>query len=222
MSLKEMLGEELYLQVSDKLGDKKILIDDGTFIPKSRFDEVNNQKKEYKEQVDTLKKSFDDAHKDLEKFKKAAEGNETLQKQLSEYQEKVDNANKTFEETLKAKELEWQQREVNNRKAYAVREKLLMEHADTKYIDILMKEVDLESITEKDGSIIGLDDVVGGLKTNFDKLFGKPQIKGIDPVKGIDPNKAKSESLAQLAEKAKSGSKEDRMAYMKAKMENNE
>ena len=219
MSLKDILGDELYSQVTEKLGDKKVIIDDGTFIPKARFDEVNNQKKEYKEQVDTLNKSIQDASKDLEKFKKAAEGNETLQKQLSEYEEKVSNANKTFDETLKAKELEWEKRESNNKKSYAVREKLLREHADGNYIDILMNQVDLESITEKDGSYIGIDDVIGGLKTNYDKLFGKPQIKGVDPSKGIDPSKSGNNSLTELAEKAKSGNASDRLAYAKAKMQ---
>ena len=219
MNLKEILGEELFSQVSEKLGDKKLLIDDGTMIPKSRFDEVNNQKKEYKEQVDTLNKAREEANKDLEKFKKAAEGNEVLQKQLSEYEEKINNANKTFDETLKAKEQEWQQKEINNKKAFAVREKLLLEHADSKYIDILMNQIDLNNITEKDGAIIGIDDVVSGLKTNYEKLFGKPQIKGTEITAGVDP--VKTESLSKLAEKAKSGSMQDRIAYAKAKMETN-
>lgn len=178
MDLKQILGEELYLQVSKKLGDKKIMIDDGNFIPKSRFDEVNNQKKELKEQVDTLNNTLKTNAKDFEKFKAAAEGNADLQKQLQEYQDKVNNAQKEFTNTLTAKEQEWQKREVNNRKSYSIREKLLMEHADPKYIDLLMKEVNLDSITEADGKFIGVDDVVNGVKTNFEKLFGKPQITG--------------------------------------------
>ena len=37
--LKEILGEELYNQVSQKLGDKKIdIINNGQWIPKSKFD----------------------------------------------------------------------------------------------------------------------------------------------------------------------------------------
>ncbi len=178
MDLKELLGEELYSQVKGKIGDKKLMIDDGNFIPKSRFDEINNQKKELKEQVDTLNNTLKTNSKDIEKFKKAAEGNEELQKQLTEYQEKVNLAQNDFSNQLKTKEQEWMQREINNRKSFTLREKLLMEHADPKYIDLLMKEVDLNSITEAEGKFIGVDDVVSGVKQNFDKLFGKPQITG--------------------------------------------
>ena len=49
--LKELLGEELYSQVTEKLGDKKIMVDDGNFIPKSRFDQVNQAKKELEVQL---------------------------------------------------------------------------------------------------------------------------------------------------------------------------
>lgn len=219
MDLKEILGEELYQQVSQKLGDKKIMVDDGNFIPKSRFDEVNNQKKELKEQVDTLNKTLKDNSKDIEKFKAAAEGNTELQKQLQEYQDKFNNTQKDFTTQLTAKEQEWQQREVNNRKSYTLRERLLMEHADPKYIDLLMKEVDLNSITESEGKFIGVDDVVKGVKTNFDKLFGKVQIVGTGIQNGNNP--LNNPNLQALAEKAKSGLPQDRLAYMKAKQEIN-
>ena len=42
--IKQLLGDELFNSVTEKLGDKKLLIDDGKMIPKSRFDEVNEKK----------------------------------------------------------------------------------------------------------------------------------------------------------------------------------
>lgn len=178
MDLKEILGEELYSQVKEKLGDKKIMVDDGNFIPKDRFNEVNNQKKELKEQVDTLNNTLKTNSKELEKLKASAEGNEELQKQLQEYQDKFDNTQNEFATQLTAKEQEWQQREVNNKKAYAMREKLIMEHADSKYIDMLMNQIDLNKITEDNGKFIGMDDITKEIKGSYDKLFGKPQILG--------------------------------------------
>lgn len=53
--LKELLGEELYSQVTEKLGDKKIMVDDGNFIPKSIFDQVNTEKKRAERERDTYK-----------------------------------------------------------------------------------------------------------------------------------------------------------------------
>ena len=64
MDLKELIGEELFTPIADKLNghtviiagkDEKFIRDDGTFIPKSRFNEVIEQKNSYKESVDSLK-----------------------------------------------------------------------------------------------------------------------------------------------------------------------
>lgn len=220
MDLKSMLGEDLYKQVAEKLGDKKLMIDDGNFIPKSRFDEVNNQKKELKEQVDTLNNTLKTNAKDFEKFKSAAEGNAELQKQLQEYQDKFNNTQKDFSSKLTEKEKEWQAREVNNKKAYSLREKLITEHVKTNYIDMLMNTVDLNKITvNEDGSMNGLDDIVKGTKESFKDLFGEVQTLGTGV--GNGGSQIGNVNLKELAEKARSGRPEDRIAYMKAKQEIN-
>jgi DNA repair exonuclease SbcCD ATPase subunit len=78
--LKELLGEELFKQVSEKLGDNKFVFGEAEqFIPKSRFDEVNNEKKELKSligqrdsqisELQTKFKSNEDLSKELENYK---------------------------------------------------------------------------------------------------------------------------------------------------------
>lgn len=53
MSLKELLGDDLYAQVIEKAGDQKIdIVSNGQWFPKERFDAVNNEKKELKSQLD--------------------------------------------------------------------------------------------------------------------------------------------------------------------------
>ena len=53
--LKEILGEELYNQVSQKLGDKKIdIVNSGQWIPKSKFDEVIKEKNNYKSKLEEI------------------------------------------------------------------------------------------------------------------------------------------------------------------------
>ena len=46
--MKELLGEELYNQVKEKIGDKEMFINDGSYIPKKKFDDlmdmINNKK----------------------------------------------------------------------------------------------------------------------------------------------------------------------------------
>ncbi|SCI81558.1 Uncharacterised protein [uncultured Clostridium sp.] len=55
MDLKQLLGEELFSQVEDKLDGKKIMVDDGNFIPKARFDQVNAEKKKIEKERETYK-----------------------------------------------------------------------------------------------------------------------------------------------------------------------
>lgn len=223
MDLKELLGEELYDQVKGKLGDKKLMIDDNNFVPKSRMDEILRQKNELKEQVDTLNNTLKSNAKDFEKFKTAAEGNAELQKQLQEYQDKFNNTQKEFNTTLTAKEQEWQQREINNKKAYSVREKLLVNNAKKNYIDMLMNTIDLNKVTmNDDGSFIGVDDIIKGTKESYADLFEKVQTIGTPADRGADnTHLGTNATLQQLAEKARSGKPQDRLAYVKAKQELN-
>lgn len=81
--LKEILGEELYNQVSQKLGDKKIdIVNSGQWIPKSKFDDVIKEKNEYKSKVDELEKSKPDVEKVLNELKQKQGELWNLQKEL--------------------------------------------------------------------------------------------------------------------------------------------
>lgn len=53
--LKEILGEELYNQVQEKLGDKKVdVVNSGQWIPKEKFDKVINEKNNLKKQLEEI------------------------------------------------------------------------------------------------------------------------------------------------------------------------
>ena len=88
MDLNEILGEELYTQVQEKLGDKKIIVNDGSYIPKIKFDEVNVTKKNLVTELENLKNQFKD--------------NSELTKQIESMQLKE----KELEKTYKRKEFE--------------------------------------------------------------------------------------------------------------------
>ena len=57
--LKELFGEELYTQIKEKAGDVKIMVDDGNFVPKSRFDEVNEKRKTLEEETKKTLSGFE-------------------------------------------------------------------------------------------------------------------------------------------------------------------
>ena len=96
MDLKELLGEDLYNQVVSKLGDKhKIaIVSDGNWIPKDKFNEVNEAKKQ-------LEADLKDRDKQLADLKKAAEGNEELRKQIEQLQADNKAAAEKYEAKIK-------------------------------------------------------------------------------------------------------------------------
>lgn len=149
--LKALLGEELYKQVTEKLGDKKVMIDDGNFIPKKRFDEVNEAKKELEQQNKNKDKQITD-------IQKKVTDNEELQKEITQMKE----ANKTAEKEW-AKKLETMQ----------------LDHAlESSFKDAKAKNnvavkalLDMEKVKLVDGKVFGLDEQIEVLKKEHAYMF---------------------------------------------------
>lgn len=99
MDLKELLGEELFNQVIEKTGDNKLaIVSDGNWIPKDKFDAVNNTKKDLEEQL---------ANRDtqLEELKKVdAEG---LQSKITELQQENETTKTEYEQKLQQQAFEF-------------------------------------------------------------------------------------------------------------------
>lgn len=129
------------------------------FVPKERLDEVSGKLKEANTTIDTLKKGNAD--------------NEELQKQVKEYKEKVVSL-----ETAAA----------NTRKEYALKEKLTAAGVlDADYV--IYKQGGVDKFTfDKDGSPVGVDDVVKPLKESSPHLFkAEGQTGGYKPNGGENP-----------------------------------
>jgi len=159
--LKELLGEELYNQVIAKLGDTKIMIDDGNFIPKSRFDEVNEQKKEYK-------KMLEERNKQLEELKAKAQGNEELLNKIKELEEKNKSTVEEYENKIKQMQFE---RALENE---------LIKHK-AKNIKAVKALLNLENIKLDGEKLIGLEDQIKELQESDSYLFGEDKLKGREP-----------------------------------------
>jgi len=94
MDLKEMLGEELFEQVKEKLGDKELaVINDGSYIPRAKFDTVNNDKKELQDQLK-------ERDKQLDELKAKAKDSEELLTQISDLQEQNKKVAEEYETKL--------------------------------------------------------------------------------------------------------------------------
>lgn len=181
--LKKLLGDDLFTQMTAKLGDKelylhnkgeKVIVDDGTLIkkdgmiPKERFDEVNNAKKDYADQVAKLST-------EIEGLKKVSGDKDKLKEQLDKIT--ADFTNLKTESETKEKTLA---------KKFVLRDHL--RDAGAKHVDLLEAKFDLSKIEiGDDGKIKDFETVVKGVKETYSELFGDTKRKGFDPNKGNNP-----------------------------------
>lgn len=165
--LKKILGEELYQQVTDKLGDKKLLIDDGkSMIPYHRFEEVIAKNNALKEQLAKREE-------DLKQLETYAKGNEELKKKLEELQSQSE-----------AYKQEFAKKEIQMKKQLALKEALMNEGVvDTDARDLLLGKFDLEKIELENDKIKNFENMVAPLKTHqtLSKLFGNDLVRGKTP-----------------------------------------
>ena len=149
--LKELLGEELYSQVTEKLGDKKIMVDDGNFIPKSRFDQVNQAKKE-------LEVQLKDRDTQLAELSKNNKDNENLLNQIKDLQ--ALNKQTTTDYENKINQIQFD---------YALDGALT--NAKSKNNKALKALLDMNSIKYQDGKLEGLQEQIEALQKDASYLF---------------------------------------------------
>lgn len=111
MTLQELLGDELFAQVEERVGDKhKIaIVSDGNWIPKGKFDGVNAERQEYKQQVEELNKQLGDLKGKLKDSEAAAEVIDDLKKQIEDKETELAETRKQNAirlEVLKAKPMD--------------------------------------------------------------------------------------------------------------------
>lgn len=150
-NLKQLLGEELFSQVEAKLDGKKIMIDDGNFIPKSRFNEVNEARKELDKKLKEKDEQFNEISKKYSENKDLAS---ELEKLKNEKKEIIEN----YEAKIKANEFN-----------YALDGAL--NSAKCKNAKALKALLDMESIKYEDNKFEGLEEQLKALKESDSYLF---------------------------------------------------
>jgi len=146
--LNELLGEELFNQVSEKLGDTKLIINDGNYIPKQKFDEVIGSKNECKSQVGQLTS-------ELEALKKSAKGNEEFEQAIQKLQDRNNEWESKYNKTL-----------IDNAvKMEALHNKALDPSDLAKFLDY--NELSLDEA----GNVKGLKEQIDGLRETKAYLF---------------------------------------------------
>ena len=165
MTIEELLAQ---LNIDD---DKKAEAEktvkaflNGQYVPKSRFNEVNEEK-------NTLKKTVTERDGQLEELKKASGNSEELKKQIETLQESNKKSVADYEEQLKTLRL-----------STAIK-LALTDAQDVDIVESLIKKDKL--VYSEDGKIVGLDEQIKSLRTEKPFLFKiKEKSNGYTPKSG--------------------------------------
>lgn len=164
-NLKELLGEELYNQVVERLGEGDFFFAKGKdFIPKSRMDEINEQNKELKEQLT-------ERDNQLNELSKLTTNNEELQKQIDELTEANTKTIADYEDRIIAREKDYQIK--NALKESGAR--------NTKAILGLLDQEQIIFDTETQ-TVKGVSEQLDEIRGTDPYLFAEPKVKaGTEP-----------------------------------------
>ena len=161
-TLKDILGEDLYKQVKEKLGDAEVAVvdPDDPMVPKRRLDEVIAERNRYKEQV---------AERDtqLADLGAKAKDHDTLRVQIADLQAKNKQAAEDYEKQLK-----------EQRFAFAVERAVAK--ADARNVKAVVALLDASKISLDGENLIGFDEQIAALKKSDPFLFGV-DLKGRTP-----------------------------------------
>lgn len=154
---KELVGEEIYTQIADKIGDKKIIVadKDGDYIPYSRFKEVNDNNKSVLQQVEDYKKQIEE----LTPLKEKSGIWENERQELIKAKEELENNYK---------------KELYTRDFNSAFSKLLSE---SECIDdvALKAHLKMDDIKLEEGKLIGAEEQIAKLKEEKKHLFKQNQ-----------------------------------------------
>ena len=129
------------------------------YIPKARFDEVNNAKKD-------LENQLNDRDKQLKDLQEKVKGNEELEKTIKELQEANKATKEQYEDKIRDMTIN-----------AAIQSKL----TDAKYPDLLLAKFDHSKLSiAEDGTVLGVDEQLTALKEQYKDLF-KPGLRGREP-----------------------------------------
>lgn len=154
--LVDIVGKEVYEGLSDEIkkeyGEKDLIINDGNYIPKAKFDSLNEQKKDLENQL----KETNDKMQELSKV-----DTEELKQQIVDLQKKYEEDTKELNSKYEAREYDIK---LND---YTKDLKFSSNSAKKSFMsDLKAKELKFE-----DDKLVGFDDFVNSYKENDPTAF---------------------------------------------------
>lgn len=187
-TLKDILGDDLYKQVKEKLGDTEVTVVDPNdpMVPKRRLDEVIAERNRYKEQVEERDSQLAD-------LKTWAKDNEVLKAQITDLQAKNKQATEDYEKQLKEQQF-----------AFAVERAVTK--AGARNVKAVAALLDTSKISLDGENLLGFDEQIAALKESDPYLFGvdlkgrMPEGTGKPPQAQENPWKRETFNLTKQGE----------------------
>lgn len=186
--LKELIGEEAYKKVVADLGDKELIINDGSYIPKDKFNEKLDEIKELNKEKSKLSGDLKTAQDSLKKLQDENEsGSKTVEQKIAALEKKLaDQDTKLSDQDTKLADKD-KQLQIRDNEALL---KEALTNAGVKKpqnLKLLLREFELDKIeVGEDGKIKGFDDKVKKLQEDYKPLFGEDKFGGTPPGGGGD------------------------------------
>ncbi len=160
--IKELLGEDLFAQVKQRIGNNEIAIigPDGPMVPKRRLDEVILERNRYRDLAT-------EHEKQLVELKARAQNDEALQVQIADLQTKNKQAAEGYEKQLK-----------EQRFAFAVEQVIAASGA--RNARAVAGLLDTTKVTLVGEDLYGIEEQIAALKKTDPYLFGV-ELKGRTP-----------------------------------------
>lgn len=189
MGLEDILGEELFNEVQDKLDDDtKLIVNDGSYLPRDELNKQTNKLeskiKQFEKQLEQKESAIEERDRQLEQLKEDTQATEELQQKVEQFQSK----NEDLENQMQSQQEEFQQQLKQEKLDKQI--KLTVEKHDPRD-DVARKAIisnlDREEIElTDDGEVKGINDQLESMKESAKYLFG-----GEEKVVGSDEEKNK-------------------------------
>ncbi len=193
--LKELLGEELANQVTEKLGDTELAImNDGSVVKADKHDSL---KAEYKALESKYTTDISEINSKLTEATSNAADYDTLKGTLETFKLESETRQKEHDTQLLSVKMD---KDIDSL--------LYKNNVKDKYMDIAKQQFNKESLKYDNETLLGAGDTLGRLTDTFPEWFGEIKKAGPTPQGGVqtptpDSYKARLEAATSMRDKIK-------------------
>lgn len=189
MDLKTLLGEELFEQVQTKLNeaesDVKLLVNDGSYIPREKLNERTEKISLLESQLKETKTQLTERDTQLEQLKNDSQASEELKVRITELETKNKTSAEEYETKIKQQDDEFKAK-LKQQKFNSALE-LSLRDAKAKNPKAVKALLDTEKIKLDGESLFGFKDQIEALQKSDSYLFGENTVTGTKPGEGNPP-----------------------------------